>query len=170
MPVNLTSDMNATCANDASCRRAVTGDTSVTARRTATINSHCFAPGTGLVSVGWAFWTGTCVFVVTIVGLLVLRRTDAARRVYRRTRRVLTVLLDARSALTGRDLRRRVGASRDSFYALVDDLVDRGLVAVDVVEVTVSSVIDLPGYRRYRLTTSGVAEARRCRRESSDQR
>lgn len=169
MPVNLTSDMNATCANDASCRRAVAVDTSVIARRTATINSHYFAPGTRLISVGWAFWTGTCVFVTTVAGLLVLRRTDATRLVYRRTRRVLAVLLDARDALTGRDLRRRVGASRDSFYALIDDLVERGLIAVDVADLAVASVIDITGHRYYRLTRAGVAQARRDR-EAIDHR
>jgi DNA-binding PadR family transcriptional regulator len=120
--------------------------------------------------VDWTFWTGTGVFITTIVGLLTLRRTDATRRLRLRTQRVLTVLLDARDALAGYDLRRRVGTSRVSFYALLDDLAARGLVTIELVDVALSSTLGVPSQRYYRLTRAGVVEARRYQRESFDRR
>lgn len=108
--------------------------------------------------MGWQFWTGTGVFVGTIVILLYVRWRATTGRLSRSTRRVLVALArDVGQSVSTTELRRRVDASPTSVRASLVDLVSRGFVVLDVSYLPVDDF----HYERYELTARGVIEAQR---------
>lgn len=106
----------------------------------------------------WTFWVGLGVFVVTVAGLLVLRRGtgDRSTRPSRRERLIMTTLLkDDNAPVSAAVVRRRVGGSRKNVAELLERLERR--VLVTSARLTVDGV---GTQRRYWLTDRGVVEVR----------
>jgi hypothetical protein len=97
--------------------------------------------------VGWAFWSGTVIFAVTMAGMLWLGRRRVPVTV-QRTRHVLSALSGA-GRLSARELRRRVRMGRDEFYDLMNRLERRHLVR---------QVDATPLFFGYQLTDDGEEE------------